>query len=63
MSHEKSDADRESIFKSLNKEGKVSSVSVTWEIIIRLDVVLHSEQIIHNLKKKGFQVLLLKKEE
>ena len=58
----KSDADRESIFKSLNKEGKVSSVSVTWEIIIRLDVVLHSEQIIHNLKKKTFfQIALFEK--
>lgn len=55
----KSDADRESIFKSLNKEGKVSSVSVTWEIIIRLDVVLHSEQIIW--KKKSFQIVLFEK--
>ena len=57
----KSDADRESIFKSLNKEGKVSSVSVTWEIIIRLDVVLHSEQIIW--KKNLFKLCFLKKEE
>ena len=58
----KSDADRESIFKSLNKEGKVSSVSVTWEIIIRLDVVLHSGQIIHNLKKiTSFQIVLFEK--
>jgi hypothetical protein len=57
-----SDADRESIFKTLNKEGKVSSVSVTWEIIIRLDVVLHNEQTNkHLFKIICFQIVLLQK--